>query len=128
MSAKKKLMENTVGTSEDVRVQLRNSNKKIIEAKRSVIKKERAIRSSIVPTEVKGAEKLHPIVENNRKFLEKLGVDVNTWSRRVTPELEKCFRGKVGEKRFKEIEKSSSGDPQALRVSDLIKARKCVNQ
>lgn len=129
MTERTKLIEQAKEGNEDVRAQLRSTNQKIIETKRNIIKKERAIRVNVSDKvkEVK-KERLHPLIEKNRKVLEKLGINVDKLPRKMTPELERCFREKVGEERFKEVQTNSSTGSKGPNVFDFIKARSCINQ
>ncbi len=55
------------------------------------------------------------------KVLESFGVDPAALPTEITPEMEKCFREKLGDERVNEIIKIGSPD-----MADFFKARSCL--
>lgn len=64
----------------------------------------------------------HPLLdENQEKMIESLGINPSSLPTEITPEMEVCFKDKLGAKRVAEI---VNGDP--ISMADSIKASSCL--
>ncbi|MBD3311560.1 MAG: hypothetical protein GF349_03625 [Candidatus Magasanikbacteria bacterium] len=67
----------------------------------------------------------HPLLDTEQeKTLEKIGVDVEALPTEITPEMEACFREKLGDDRVDQI---VSGEDE-VGTFDYIKAGACLGQ
>lgn len=59
--------------------------------------------------------------ESQEKFLETVGVDVESLPTEITPEMEDCFTQTLGAERVKEIQEGAAPSP-----IDFFKAKSCL--
>lgn len=72
--------------------------------------------------EIDNVDKNPLLNEEQEAQLESLGIEPENLPTEITPEMEKCFREKLGEQRTQEIIDGDS--PTAI---DFFKARSCIN-
>lgn len=64
----------------------------------------------------------HPLLSSDQeKTLDNLGIDVSSLPASISPEMESCFRDKLGEERVNEIISGSTPG-----VMDILKAQSCL--
>lgn len=81
-----------------------------------------ALNGNVTNNEVKEGTKNPLLSDEQAATLRSLGIDPANLPSEITPEMQKCFTEKLGDKRTQEIIKGSTPTP-----IDFLQARSCLN-